>query len=166
MNFSFAHEFDIDVAGFWKVFFSDEFSTELYKQLAMKSRTVSEFKDDGKTLTRVQKLEPSTPLPGWAQSVIGDISYVERNKLDWSKNAMDVVIEPVAQRERIDFKGVFAVTPLGDKRCKRTFEGSVKISIPFLGGRIEKYMMEQVRDGYDTAAKVTKQFIDKAKGNA
>lgn len=166
MNFSFVHEFDIDVAGFWKLFFSDEFSLELYKQLGMKSRTVSEFKDDGTTLVRVQKLEPTTPLPSWAQSVIGDISYVERNKLVWAKNAMDVVIEPTSQRERIDFKGVFAVTPVGEKRCKRSFDGSVKISIPFLGGRIEKYMMEQVRDGYDTAAKVTKQFIEKSKGSA
>lgn len=76
---------------------------------------------------------------------------------------MEVMIEPTAQRERIDFKGVFAVTPLGDKRCKRTFEGTVKISIPFLGGRIEKYMMEQVRDGYDTAAKVTSSSSKKQK---
>ncbi len=164
MNFSFQHEFDIDVAGFWKMFFSDEFCKELYEKLGMKSRTVSEFKDDGKTLIRVQRLEPSTPLPGWAQSVIGDISYTERNRLEWAKNVMEVIVEPAAQKDRIDFKGNFSVTPLGDKRCKRTFEGAVKVSIPFLGGKIEKYMMEQVRDGYDTAAKVTKAYIEKAKG--
>ena len=166
MNFSFQHEFDVDVAGFWKLFFSEEFGKELYSKLGMKTRNVLEFNDDGKVLTRVQKLEPSTALPGWASSVIGDISYVERNRLEWSKNVMEVVIEPSSQRERFDFKGNFAVTPLGPNRCKRSFDGAVKVSIPFLGGRLEKYMMEQVRDGYDVAAKVTKAFLDKAKAGA
>ena len=36
----------------------------------------------------------------------------------------------------------------------------MKVSIPLIGGKVEKYMMEQMRDSYDAAAKCTRRWIE------
>jgi hypothetical protein len=164
MNFSFVHEFDIDVAAYWKIFLSEPFVADLYKELKMKSFKVEKQEDDGKVMRRVVKCEPSTPVPGFLQSVIKDTGYTEVDTLEWSKNVMRVDIETAMFKDRFKMWGDYIVTPLdGGKRCKREFRGECKVSVPLLGGRIEKYMMEQLRDSYDLAAKVTRKWVEQKK---
>jgi hypothetical protein len=165
MNFSLAHEFDIDVAGYWKIFLLDkEFNEEMFRELRMKDYKVLEQTDDGTTFQRVQTMEPTTPIPGFLQSIVKSTGYTERDKLVWSTNVMDVIIETKMFKDRFDLRGKYAVTPIGDgKRCRREFRGEVKVSMPLIGGKIEKYMMEQMRDSYEIATRVTRRFIEKQK---
>lgn len=160
MNFHFVHEFDIDVAGYWKVFLSEPFNQDLYRELKMKSRRVIETTDDGKIFRRVQQLEPTTPVPGFLQSIVKDTGYTESDVLDWAKNTMEVMITTPMFKDRFQMRGLYVVTPLGDgRRCRREFKGEVRVSVPLLGGKIEKYMMEQLRDAYEVAARVTRKWI-------
>jgi hypothetical protein len=165
MNFNFAHEFDIDVQGYWKIFLSDEFNEELYRDLKMKERTKVTQTDDGKTFHRVQRLTPSTQIPGFMASLIkGALSYTEIDTLDWATNSMKVVIEMDAMKDRFSMSGNYRVTPLeGGKRCKREFVGEIKVGVPLIGGKIEKTVLEQTRDGYDVAASATRRWIAKQK---
>lgn len=164
MNFNFAHDFDIDVANYWKIFLSPEFSKEMFADLKMKKYEVVKREDDGKRFHRVQVLEPSTPIPGFLQSIVKSTGYTEIDNLDWATNVMDVVIETQMFKDRFSMGGKYAVTPLdGGKRCRREFKGEVKVSIPLVGGRIEKYMMEQLRDSYELAAATTRRWITKQK---
>jgi hypothetical protein len=164
MNFNFAHDFDIDVANYWKIFLSPEFNKEMFADLKMKKYEVVKQEDDGKRFHRVQVLEPSTPIPGFLQSIVKSTGYTEIDNLDWSTNVMDVVIETQMFKDRFAMGGKYAVTPLdGGKRCRREFRGEVKVSIPLIGGRIEKYMMEQLRDSYELAAATTRRWIGKQK---
>jgi hypothetical protein len=165
MNFSFQHEFDIDVAGYWKIFLLDaDFNKEMFRQIRMKDYKVLEQTDDGKTFHRVQAMEPTTPIPGFLQSIIKSTGYTETDDLVWSTNVMNVKIEPAFMRERFQMEGKYSVTPIGDgKRCRREFKGEVKVSMPLVGGKIEKYMMEQMRDSYEIASRVTREWIAKTK---
>jgi hypothetical protein len=162
MNFSFVHEFDTDAQSYWKLFLSEEFNEDLNRELKMKSRTVLKQTDDGKTFHRVQKMEPSTQVPGFLQSMVKDTGYTEIDNLDWSNSIMKIVIEPAMFRDKFNMSGDYVVTPLGDgKRCRREFKGEVRVSIPLLGGKVEKFMMEQLRDAYEVAARVTRHWITK-----
>jgi hypothetical protein len=164
MNFSFVHEFDIDPVGYWKIFLSPEFNKDMFGELKMKKYEVLELKDDGKTMHRVQQLEPSTPIPGFLQSVVKSTGYTEIDDLDYSRNVMRVKIETQMFKDRFQMHGDYIVTALdGGKRCRREFKGEVKVAMPLIGGRVEKYMMEQLRDSYDIAARVTRRWIEKAK---
>ena len=78
---------------------------------------------------------------------------------------MNVQIEPAVMRDRFQLAGVFAVTPLGPGRCRREFSGELKVSIPLLGGKIEKFMVDQIRDGYDQAARITRDYLAKQKSH-
>jgi hypothetical protein len=165
MNFSFVHEFDIDVARYWKIFLLDaDFNKEMFRETGMREYKVLEQKDDGTRFHRVQVLEPTTPIPSFMQSIIKSTGYTETDDLVWSTNVMDVKIEPQMLKERFQMQGKYSVTPIGDgTRCRREFKGEVKVSMPLVGGKVEKYMMEQMRDSYEVATRVTRRWIEKVK---
>ena len=164
MNFSFVHEFDIDVAAYWKIFLSEPFVADLYKELKMKSFKVEKQEDDGKVMRRVVKCEPSTPIPGFLQSVVKSTGYTEVDDMDWSTNVMKIKIETAMFKDRFNMFGDYIVSSLeGGKRTRREFKGEVKVTVPLIGGKIEKFMMEQLRDSYDLAARVTRRWIEQKK---
>jgi hypothetical protein len=164
MNFSFVHEFDIDPAGYWKIFLAPEFNKDMFGELKMKKYEVLEQTDDGKHFHRKQMCEPSTPIPGFLQSVVKSTGYTEIDDMDWSTNVMKITIETAMFKDRFSMFGDYIVTPLdGGKRTRREFKGEVKVSVPLIGGKIEKFMMEQLRDSYDLAARVTRRWIEKQK---
>ena len=167
MNFSFVHEFDIDVPSYWKLFLSEPFNVDLYKELKMKSREVVKQEDDGKVFHRVVKCQPTTNIPGFLQSIVKETGYTEHDHLEWAKNTMRVEIETQMFKDRFKMGGDYMVTPLGDgKRCRREFKGECKVSIALIGGRVEKFMMEQLRDSYETAARVTRKWIAEQKSKS
>jgi hypothetical protein len=167
MNFSFVHEFDIDVDNYWKLFLSPEFNKDLFGALNMKEYKVIKREDDGKHFHREQACEPSTPVPGFLQSMIKSTGYTEIDDMDWGTNIMHVRIDTQMFKDRFRMEGDYIVTPIdGGKRVRREFKGEVKVTVPLLGGRIEKFMMEQLRDSYDVAAQVTRKWLAKPKENA
>ena len=163
MNFSFVHEFDIDPQGFWELFFSAPYEEDLYKRLKMRTRTVLLHQDEGAIIRRTQRMEPQLNIPSWATSVVKDTGYTEYDVMHKATSRMEVRIEPALMKERFQMNCSFIVTPLGPGRCRREFAGEVKISVPLLGGKIEKLMIEQLREAYDTAAQVTREWIAKKK---
>jgi hypothetical protein len=164
MNFSFVHDFDLDPQTYWKLFLSEEFNEELFRELKMKSRSVLKQTDDGKLFHRVQKMEPSTKLPGFLESMVKDTGYTEIDTLDWQRSAMEIVIEPAMLKERFVMRGMYSVTPLDSgARCRREFKGDVKVSMALIGGKVEKFMLEELRSAYEVAARVTRQWIAEKK---
>ncbi len=161
MQFSFVHDFDIDVANYWRIFLSEPFNVDMFKQLNMKEYKVLERTDDGKVFHRVQSLEPNVKIPAFVSAMISSTAYIETDHLVWSTNSMDISIEYPRLRDRFSMKGQYIVAPLGDKRCRREFRGEIKVSAPLVGGKIEKYIMEQMRDSYDKASQVTRDWIAK-----
>ena len=162
MNFSFVHEFETDPASYWKLFLSPEFNKDMFGELKMKKYEVVEQTDDGKTFHRKQVCEPSTPIPSFLASVVKSTGYTEIDDMEWGTNKMRIKIETAMFKDRFTMHGDYLVTPLdGGKRCRREFKGEVKVSMPLIGGRIEKFMMEQLRDSYDIAARVTRRWIEK-----
>jgi hypothetical protein len=108
--------------------------------------------------------EPSTPIPGFLQSVVKSTGYTEIDDMDWGTNVMRIQIETAMFKDRFQMHGDYIVSPLdGGKRTRREFKGEVKVSVPLIGGRIEKFMMEQLRDSYDLAARTTRRWIEKGK---
>ncbi|HEY2746742.1 MAG TPA: DUF2505 domain-containing protein [Polyangia bacterium] len=164
MNFSFVHEFETDPESYWKLFLSPEFNKDMFGELKMKKYEVIERTDDGKRFHRKQVCEPSTPIPSFLASVVKSTGYTEVDDMEWGTNKMRIQIETAMFKDRFSMSGDYIVSALdGGKRTRREFKGEVKVSVPLIGGRIEKFMMEQLRDSYDIAARVTRRWIDKQK---
>jgi hypothetical protein len=166
MNFVFTHEFDVEPEGFWQLFFSEAYEKELFRCLKMRGYTVLERKDEGNRYRRALKLDPEMEIPSWATAVVREAGYIEHDLLHRDRSVMDVTIEPLTMKSRFYLAGQFKVTPVGAGRCRREFSGEIRISVPLLGGKIEKFLVERMREGYDAAAAMTRDWIARGKATA
>ncbi len=97
----------------------------------------------------------------WASSVIKETGYIEHDEYFKDRSEMLVRIEPAMMKDRFKMNATFRVTPVGSDRCRREFSGDVSIGVPLIGGKIEKFMVEQMQKGYETAAVVTREFVSR-----
>ncbi len=164
MNFSIVHEFDTDVKSYWDLFLSEEFGTALMAGLKMKNHKLLKREDDGTTFRRDQSMEPTVALPAMFAKMVPSMGYTEHDTLVWSTNCMKIVIEPASMKDKFQTQGDYIVTPIGDKRCRREFRGDVKVSIPLIGGKMEKFTVDQMKESYEVATRITREWIQKAKG--
>jgi hypothetical protein len=163
MNFSIVHEFDTDVKSYWDLFLSPPFTEALMGALVMKNYRLIKREDDGTTFRRSQSMEPTVALPSMFASLVPNMGYTEHDTLVWSTNTMRIVIEPASMKDKFQTSGDYVVSPIGDKRCRREFRGEVKMSVPLLGGKMEKFTIEKMKESYEVAARVTREWIQKAK---
>ena len=162
MKFTIGHEFDCDAKTYWEIFFDLDYQKEMYSGLNIKERTVLMFEEDDQQIRRKIKVVPHRDLPGALKSVLrGDLGYIEHNVYHKGKDVMDVRIEPTLMAERFKMSAEFRVVTLGPKRVRREFVGAIDVSVPFLGGQIEKLVMADVRKSYDQAAVTTARWIAK-----
>ncbi|HEY3354711.1 MAG TPA: DUF2505 domain-containing protein [Polyangia bacterium] len=164
MKYNIAHEFDCDAKTFWEIFFSEEYNDDLYAGLKIKERKVLKYEEDDREIRRAIKIVPERDLPGALKSFVkGDLGYIEHNVFHKGKDAMDVHIEPTLMKDRFKMNGVFRVVPVRPGRIRREFVGTIDVSVPLLGGQIEKLVMGDVQKSYDEAAKVTARWLAKRK---
>jgi hypothetical protein len=164
MKFNIAHEFDCDPKTFWDIFFSEEYNRELYADLKIKERQVLKNEEDDREIRRQIKIVPERDLPGAIKSLIkGDLGYIEHNVYHKGQDSMDVRIEPTLMKDRFKMDGVFRVVPVRPGRIRREFVGQLSVSVPLLGGQIEKLVMGDVTKSYDEAARVTQRWIARKK---
>jgi hypothetical protein len=162
MKFRIAHEFDCDAKTYWEIFFDVEYQKDMYSGLNIKERTVLMFEEDDKEIRRKIKVVPQRDLPGALKSVLkGDLGYIEHNVYHKGKDVMDVRIEPTLMAERFRMSAEFRIVTLGPKRVRREFAGEITVSVPLLGGQIEKLVMADVTKSYDQAAVTTGRWIAK-----
>jgi hypothetical protein len=166
MRFAFAHDFDIAAEDFWTMFFSDEYEQALWKHLKLANPTILERKDEGNVYRRSVRLEPEVQVPAWAASVVSSTGYTEHDLLHRDRGSMDVRIEPHRLKDRFQLHGTFRVTALSPGRCRREFSGEVQISVLLIGGKLEAFMVDRLREGYDSAAAMTRDFIARKKSAA
>lgn len=74
---------------------------------------------------------------------------------------MEVHIEPTYLKDRFYFVGLYTVSPIDDRRCRRIFQGEVKVSVPLLGSKVEKLIIDQFAALEPTTVKITEEWLAK-----
>jgi hypothetical protein len=161
-HFLIQHDFDTDVPTFWRLFFHEPFNVAVYERIGIKERTKLEWKEDEKGIFFSVRIIPKRELPGFIKKFVsGDFGYVESSTYHRAANTLDVKIVPTMMSERVKISGLFTVKELAPGKVRRTFEGEVGVSIPLLGGKIESYIVDDTKKGYDTAAQVMVEWLKK-----
>jgi hypothetical protein len=163
MEYRIEDTFDVSAERYWEIFFSDEYNAGLWPALDIKRELLAfERTGEGPSLRihREQRLLPQREVPGFIKKLVsGAISYVEKNDFVAADNAMRTVTIPGFAADRITTTGVYRLEPLGDARCKRVWEGVCECRIPLVGGKVEKQLVEEVRESYRRAADFTRKWI-------
>ena len=72
---------------------------------------------------------------------------------------MKTVTIPGFAADRIHTVGTYRLEPLGPDRVKRVWEGVCECKIPLLGGKVEKHLVDEVRESYRRATVFTRRWI-------
>lgn len=162
-SFSFQHVFRAtSVADVFAAYFDTVHQTEQDRALGIRQRTVTEQTDTPDTRFRACEVTPDRKLPSILSPLVkGTLLYFE--KATWKKadDRIDLVIIPniLAGHARID--GVYRLEPAGSGLIKRTYEGTVTVSIPLLGGRIERGIVAEFATSMPLAAQTTQAWLDR-----
>lgn len=160
--FKFIAEFPTDPAPFWKLFWDDAYNKDLYARLDVKERRFLERVEDDEKIVFQLRVMPKRDLPGFIQKLVGgDLGYTEISTWWKQQNRIDVKVEPTLMKEKSKISATYAITPLAPGRIRRTFEGTVGLSVPLVGGRIEAFIIGDMEKAYQTAADVTVEWIKK-----
>ncbi|SEP82307.1 Protein of unknown function [Lentzea xinjiangensis] len=110
---------------------------------------------DGTTSYQLKQGVPAEHLPSVARSLLGGDLVVQRVE-NWAAGAgtVEVTINGVPGR----LEGAFTVTDDGTG-SRTALTGEVKVSIPLLGGKLEKVIAEQVAVMLDKESEFTSEWL-------
>lgn len=162
MDIRCEHIIDIDAEEYFdKIYFNDEFNSQLFKDLGFKEREVVKQEDRGDTIYREVRQVPVRELPKVILKALGaeQLEYTEKGTYHKDRKMVDIEVVPSIKPDRIKVTGRFWIEPIEPGRCRRLFEMSVKANIFGLGGTIEKSIAEETRKSYDVSAEITARYI-------
>lgn len=163
MEYRIEDTFDCSAERYWEIFFSDEYNAGLWPALDIKREVLAfERKGEGPSLRihREARLVPQREVPVFIKKLVsGAITYVEKNDYVAADNAMRTVTIPGFAADRITTTGTYRLEPLGPARCKRVWEGVCECRIPLVGGKVEKQLVDEVRESYRRATDFTRKWI-------
>lgn len=163
MEYRIEDDFDASAEHYWDFFFSEPFNAAMWPALDVDWELL-ELRRDGEgqalRIHREQRLTPRREVPRFMKKFVdGAITYVEKNDFVAADNSMKTVTIPGFAADRIRTVGVYRLEVLGPKKVRRIWEGVCECRIPLIGGKIEKQLVEEVRDSYRRATDFTRKWI-------
>lgn len=163
MQYTIEDTFDVSAAHYWDVFFSEAYNQALWPALDIDWQPlVFERTGEGDTLVIVReaRITPRREVPRVLRSLVSaSVSYVERNEFLAATGRMDTRITPSFLADRIDNHGSYRLETIGSRKVKRIWEGACTARIPLLGGRVEEFLVEEVRESYRKTTAFTRDWF-------
>lgn len=159
-RWSFPHS----VEQFWTCFDDPEWHKE--EETAVDQRaTVLETRWEGDVEVRRSRFESGMKLPSLVASRLGSdtLTYELVNRLDRKASRLVWEVVPPAMRDKIVARGEMRVvaTPTG---CEQTLTGDVTVSIPLVGGQIEKGVVDGILTSHHKTADRRRAWMKKRFG--
>ena len=154
MKFAHQHNIPATATKAWEMTSDPEFIFESYKKANASYKLLSSEEKDGKTFNRIL-VSVNESLPSFAAKFIGasNLSYEQHETVDNSTmiNEWKIIVPKIGSK--VKATGSFTIRSEGSS-CVRLVEGEVKVSIPFIGGKIEKLIAKQLGQSQGDIAKL------------
>ena len=159
MEYTIEDTFDVSPTRFWEIFFSEAFNAALWPALDITCEAL--------TVHREIRLTPQREVPRALRSLINStVSYVETDDFKAANDTMQTRTTPSFMADRIDNHGTFRLERLGDTRVKRIWAGHCVAKVPLLGGRVEDFLVDQIRESYRKTTAFTRDWIARHRDSA
>lgn len=161
-DFSIVHDFATDAQTFWRIFFDDAYNDEFYGSVGLARRVVDRSEND-ESLVVVAEFSSERQLPSFVQKLLGgrNLGYVETLTFRKGEQVAEQVVQPSVLSERVDFRGQISVDSVGPNLVRRTYRGTMQVSAPLIGGRIERATLGDMQRTHEQAAQVTRAWLAK-----
>lgn len=161
-KYSWSKDYPVPAEKLLSALTGEEFSMrQMASQPNNKEGTYTVVSQDNKKL--VYKLDTVE----WAKTMTGglDKSKTEDSvtTTTWDLTAMSANWVYEGPQKQAKVWGSIRITPLGEERCKLSNEFNVDISIPLIGGKIEKIVISEVEKHWPNYEALVDEFVDKIK---
>ena len=146
------------------MYWDDAFDAALSAEATV-TREVLSTRDEGNVQVRRLRFTPHKELPGPIAKLIGSkkLVYEQENRWDRDKGVMSWEVIPTVLPGKLSASGTFAILP-DDYGCEQVVEGEITVNVRFIGGQIEKAIVDDVVKSYEnTAAFCREWLLDHAK---
>jgi hypothetical protein len=148
MDYRIEHDFKSSADAVQQATFFDEtFCRQLYQHLKLQIEsfeTRSETNAGGERVIRdlkfVAERQASGPL---AKLLKGQSLVTQRETFDCAAKTLKVEIQLPVIGKRVEMGGLYTWQDLGDNGCRRTWAGYCSASIPLLGRKIERFLVDE-----------------------
>jgi len=149
----------IDVA--WRELHSEAYVTAQREQTGTAGEVLSEEPQADGRLLRRTRITLGRDLPSVAANLLGSkrLSYVLEELVDADKHHVEwkVLVDRVSNKVKAG--GEFTLEAVSDSVCRRVVTGEIKVSVPFVGGRIEKGIAEELTKSYNATAETARAWL-------
>jgi hypothetical protein len=160
--FRFDHEFRApSVAVVFRAYFDPELEAEQDRLADVSRREILELDDQPDRLRRVCRVAPRRQLPAIVRPFVsGDLSY--REEVVWRKpdDLIEMRIEPAVLGGRVEILATYRLSQHGD-RVRRVYEGQVTVQLRLVGGKVERYIVDDMQRSIAAAAGCTQGWLDR-----
>ena len=105
--------------------------------------------DDGGAQVRMEQVQPVQGVPAFATKFAGDTTRADVVETWTSRSSSDLEITTPGKPTRIT--GGYRLSEIGG-RTTQQFDGECKVSVPLIGGKLEKVMGDLFVEGRDQEA--------------
>jgi hypothetical protein len=114
---------------------------------------------DGRRFQRM-RYTSLRPLPPVASRVLGvsHLVYEQEETLDDARLSLDWTVRSPIGGDRFDARGIYHVLP-AVPGCERLVRGEIRVTIPLVGGQIEKQIVTEIQRSYDRSAEVMRRWL-------
>ena len=134
------------------------FYDNLMKSLNVGKQLLSEEKLDNGMQYKIRLTNPEE-IPAIAKKFTGEhLVYVETRRWSSQNLGNTWVIEPEVSGVKVEAKGVTEIVAEGEGCIRRT-KGSVNVSLPLIGKKIEEMVLQSIQGTFKKNAEYCKQYI-------
>lgn len=163
MKYTITDEFATTPQRYWEVFFDEEYNRRLFEHLRVGYElleTRREGEGESLVIRRRQKLSPQRELPSIFQKFVkGAAYYVEDNRFVARTDSIEVVTTPSFMADSIVTRGTYRLEVAGPRAVRRVWDGEVTVKIPLVGGKAEKFIVDEVTASYRATTEFTRRWL-------
>lgn len=161
MKMDVRHELPAAVEVAWNELHSEAYVNAQRQETGTDGEVISdEARPDGTRLRRT-RVTLGRDLPSVAANLIGSkrLAYTLEEEIDSANHRVKwrVLVDRVSNK--VKAAGVFALEPVSDSACRRIVSGEIKVSVPLVGGRIEKGIAEELTKSYESTAVFARKWL-------
>lgn len=162
-DFEISHAFPHDLDAVAAAMLDEDYQRSLSDIESLKSREVLSQEEgaDGTVVRRVRCVLDLN-ITGMAKNFIGDgePAWVEESTWHPDRNQWEWVVQPEVAENLLKANGYISLSGNSDK-TERIVHGTVKVSVPLYGGRVEGWIVDGLEHAYAEEAERLQTWLDR-----
>lgn len=152
MEFRISHRFPCTPQQYWDLLRQPDFEKEAQDRSQVDITVLLREEKNGRIKERF-RIVSRRDLPQVAQKVTGVQRLAYEQELDGSLTdySSNWKIQPLFLTDKVKCSGTTRIQAVAGG-CERLIEGDIRVSIPIVGGQVEKHIISEIQRSYDDAA--------------